>query len=143
MKTRLIALGILLSLGATGALADGQHYATASTKKEAKRLATAEARATAQVSSSCYKPARQVHECQTIDGGFSCKAETSNDARTCKRAGWVDEHAQSRLAAQYDRPASSQLYISTSNWQAQSSTLYGAVSRSDPGPMAPTPFPQN
>lgn len=93
MKKRLAALGLLMSLAATGAVADSQHYATAPTKHEAKRLATASARASAKDLSQCYHPARQVRECLPVDGGFRCRAETSDNARTCRRAGWVNEYA--------------------------------------------------
>lgn len=143
MKKRLIALSLFLAFGATTALADGQHYATASTKKGATRLATAEARVVAQASNACYRPARQVRECRAVEGGFSCKAETSVDARTCKRAGWVDEYMNTRVAMAYDPFRTNSASTSSLNWQATPSMLYGGVVRADPGPMAPTPFPAN
>ena len=98
MKKHLIALGLLTALTATEAIADTQHYATASTKKDAKRLATAEARAEAQASSLCFRPARQVRACQQVEGGFRCRADTSDNSLTCRRAGWVNAYTPDTYA---------------------------------------------
>lgn len=92
VKKRLVVLGLVLAFGATGAIADTrQHYATASTKKEARLLATAEARQIARTSALCFRPAYQVAECQKVDGGFRCRADTSANARVCGHAGWLRE----------------------------------------------------
>lgn len=142
-KTRLIWVGLVASLTATGAVAaTQQHFATASTKKEAKRLATAEARATAQATASCYRPARQVQECQAVDGGFRCKAETSTHYSTCKRVGWVNEYALDYTASRYDPWRTNAFTPYSTNIQAApTSSLYGRWMSSDGGPPAATPFP--
>lgn len=144
MNKRLVALGALLSLTATGALADSQHYATAPTKKEAKRLATADARAAARNSASCYHPARQVDACTPVDGGFRCRAETSSRYRTCRRAGWVGEFVKDDTARLYDPwglSVRSRYWPVSSSTQMVSTTLYGRYVQPDPGPPAPPSYP--
>jgi hypothetical protein len=133
----------LLSLVATGALADSQHYATASTKKEAKRLATADARATARISALCHRPARQVDECVKVEGGFRCRADSSASFLTCRHAGWVHDESPHPSAW-----ANRVLWASDSwpsnPWSSTSeySSLYGR-SLSSGGPPLPPPFPNN
>lgn len=90
MKMRLVVVGLVASLAATGAVAaTQQHFATASTKKEAKLLATAEARATVRTSALCFRPTYQVAECQKVEGGFRCRADSADNARLCRRSGWL------------------------------------------------------
>jgi hypothetical protein len=151
MKKRLVAIGLLLAMAATGAVADTEHYATASTQKEAKQLATAEARATAKDVASCYRPARQVRECQQVEGGFRCRAETSDSYRTCKRAGWVDDYTKTEHALGYDpwrtsvilNSGSSSSWPSSNVFAPPTTTLYGRRVPVDSGPPAATPFPSN
>lgn len=104
MKIQLVAAGLLMSLTATGAVAATQrpyvaqqHYATASTKKEAKLLATADARAALKASALCIRPAYQIDDCQAVDGGFRCRADSASNVGTCRRVGWVRDADQSRL----------------------------------------------
>jgi hypothetical protein len=128
VKKLFIALGVLMSLAATGAIADSLHYATASTQKEAKRLATADARATARVSALCYRPAHQVDDCAKIDGGYRCRADSSASFSTCRHAGWVHDR-NSRSSALADR-----VLWTSDSWPSNPWT-------SSSGPPLPPPFP--
>lgn len=146
MKKHFVAMGLLMSLAATGAAADAQHYATASTKQAAKHLATAEAQAIATTSGACYRPARQVRACQPVEGGFRCKAETSNDNRTCRRAGWVNVPSSQAFALTWaNRPLASEQASPWTNKDAavEYSPLYGAIRQASSGPPLPPPFPNN
>jgi len=98
MKKRLVATGLLMSLAATGAAADNWHLATAPTKKEAMRLATADARVTAQRTHLCYRPAAQIDQCVKVDGGFRCRADSAERVGVCYRRGWVS-NAETPLLA--------------------------------------------
>lgn len=146
MLKRLVAISLFAALAATSvASADSQHYATATTKPEARRLATAQARTTAEASSLCFRPARQVRECQSVDGGFRCRADTSDSYRTCKRAGWVNTYVKDNYAAVAFDPwrtgGRSAYYPVDSTTRAVSSTLYGRYVQPDGGPPPPPPFP--
>lgn len=147
MNKRLVALSLLLSLATGAALAaDRQHYATAPTQKEAKRLATTQAKATAKDLAQCYHPARQVNECVAVEGGFRCRAETSAKYSSCKRAGWVNQYTETA----YDRwkyigwrdPVAGPWPLDTYRPPTIPSA-YGAYASRDPGPPAPPAFPPN
>ena len=97
MRTRLMAMGLLLALAATGSAADTRHYATASTKKEAKQLATADARAAALGKASCFRPAYQVAQCDKVEDGFRCRADSADNLRACRRSGWVRDRERAYL----------------------------------------------
>jgi hypothetical protein len=148
MKARIVVIGLLMSMVAGGTLADTQHYATASTKKEAKRLATASARDTARDGALCYRPARQVGECQAIEGGFRCRADTSGDPRMCWQVGWVNEYTAAstlRATAPYSRRG--RLGLVYTPWPfdvGRDSMLVNGQFISSPNwPPTPTPFPAN
>ena len=145
MKKRLLAISLLMSLVASGAVADSSHYATASTKTEAKRLATAEARSRAKAESLCYRPARQVRECVAVEGGVRCRADTTNDPRTCRRVGWVNEYTKDYYAVRWDPWRMSVLSTSTPSIYSPMpvTTLYGRWVPVGSGPPAPPPFPSN
>ena len=148
MKTRIVMIGLLMSMVAGGAFADTLHYATAATKKEAKRLATASARDTARDGALCYRPARQVGECQAVEGGFRCRADTSADPRMCWRAGWINEYtAASTLhdTRLYSGRARTVLFYTPSPFEVGRGSLLvnGQFISSPNWPPTPTPFPAN
>lgn len=99
MKKRLVAIGLLISLAATGAAADNWHLATAPTKKEAMRLATADARATALRTRLCYRPAAAIGQCVKVGGGFRCRADSAERVGVCYRRGWVSNAKTPLLAS--------------------------------------------
>lgn len=146
MKTRIVVIGLLMSMVAGGAFADNLHFATASTKKDAKRIATASARAEAQRDALCYRPARQVGECQAVEGGFRCRADTSADPRQCWRAGWVNKYTATstlRDTRQYTWRQWLTPVNATSLFEpGRSVVLYNGQFSVIP-PTAPTPFPAN
>lgn len=125
MKKRLVAIGLLVSLAATGAAADNRHLATAPTKKEAMRLATADARATALRTHLCYRPAAQIDQCEKVDGGFRCRADSAERVSVCYRRGWVSSPKTPLL------PIEASLDGHRFNW------IHEPVQP----PPAPTPFP--
>lgn len=148
MKTRIVVIGAMMSIVASAAFADTLHYATASTKKEAKRLATASARGAARDGALCYRPARQVAECRTVEGGFRCRADTSADPRMCWRAGWVNEYtALSTLRATrlYSGRSRAALFYTPSLFDVGRGSLLinGQFISSPNWPPTPTPFPAN
>ncbi|WP_454761895.1 hypothetical protein [Caulobacter segnis] len=150
MDKRLVAFSLLLSLTAGSAVADGQHYATAPTQKAAKHQATEQAKATAKNLAQCYHPARQVDDCQAVDGGFRCRAETSARYSNCKRAGWVNEYtAETPSRVRYigwrNPPTLWPLDPWPSNaWRgAITNPAYGVYIPRDAGPPPPSPFPTN
>ncbi|MBO9546095.1 hypothetical protein [Caulobacter sp.] len=143
MDKRLVAFSLLLSLVAGTAVADGQHYATAPTQKDAKRQATAEAKATARQLAQCYHPARQVDDCQAVDGGFRCRAETSARYSSCKRAGWVNEYTAETSRVRYvgwRDPIAGPWPLDTYRGPVTPSA-YGLYLPRDAGPPPPPAFP--
>ena len=148
MKKHLVVFGLLLALGATAAAADTrQHYATASTKKEAKLLATAEARAIARTSALCFRPARQVGLCEMFESGFRCRADSSANARTCRGAGWVTDFSlKASSMARADQRWESDSWPSNP-WGVRTalsentSHLYGRTVPGSAGPPSPPPVP--
>jgi hypothetical protein len=146
MKTRIVVIGLLMSMVAGGTIADTWHYATATTKKEARRLATASARDTARNGALCYRPARQVGECQAVEGGFRCRADTSGDPRSCWRAGWVNEYTAASTLLDtrgYTRRRwLHPVYTPPLFEPGRGVVLHNGAFSVSP-PMAPTPFPAN
>lgn len=142
MNKRLVALSLVLSLAAGAAIAaDAQHYGTAPTKKDAKRLATDQAKASAKDLAQCYHPARQVDDCQTVEGGFRCRAETSARYSSCKRAGWVNAYtASSSPPVSYVgwRGAVAKPWPLDTSWGPVVPRAYGEYL---PREVTPTPFP--
>ena len=144
MNKRLVALSLSLFLAAGSAVADGQHFATAPTQKDAKRLATAQAKATAKDLAQCYHPARQVDDCQAVDGGFRCRAETSARYSSCKRAGWVNEYTAEPLSrlryVGWRDPIAGPWPLDTYRGPV-TPAAYGLYLPRDAGPPAPPAFP--
>lgn len=92
MKAQVVLIGLAMSLAAGGAVASNWHWAKASTREEAMRLATDKAQAKAKRRGTCFKPAVRVDDCQAIADGFRCRADSASDLRACGvRVGWVYE----------------------------------------------------
>ncbi|AYV46847.1 hypothetical protein CFHF_07975 [Caulobacter flavus] len=92
MKARIIAVGLVMSLAAGGAVASSWHWAKAPTREEAMRLATDKAQARAKRKGTCFKPAVRVNDCQATADGFRCRADSASDFRACGvRVDWVYE----------------------------------------------------
>jgi len=126
MRTRLVTIGLLMSLAATGAAADNWHLAVAPTKKEAMRLATADARANALRTGLCYRPAARISQCEKVEGGFRCRADSAEGVGACYRYGWLSDPKTSLVP----NPAS---------WLER--TRLDWIHEPVKPPLAPTPFP--
>lgn len=103
MKAHVIAIGLALSLAATGAIASNWHSPEAPTKEEAMRRATADAEAYARRKGTCFKPAA-AKTCREVAGVYSCRAYSTPDLRGCYAfTGWTQAPRRPMSLAQVSR----------------------------------------
>lgn len=64
------------------------HRVFGPTEREAMKAATERAKSLARLKGTCFKPAWELLECEAVDGGFVCRADTANQQGSCLRDGW-------------------------------------------------------